>query len=187
MCARMSMTYTTSYGRANDCYAGRCRNLSVSRRDWSVLIAGRAMEYAEPMSHPQREDWTVPMANPKPLKNIINLIEYGYQSPTKHNRTNVLTEQQMKVYKECSCQNGFILQRVHIERGWETGKDCPSGALDKDGKPVKERIEAYDADNEYGDTFARKCGQCDVRVKSMTYEFIDALEDQARQGHWQDR
>ena len=139
------------------------------------------------MSHPKREDWTVPMVNPKPLKNIMNLIEYGYQSATKHNRANVLTEQQMKVYKECSCQNGFILQRVHIERSWVSGKDCPSGALDKDGKPVKERIEAYDADNEYGDVFARKCGTCDVRVKSMTYEFIDALEDQARQGHWQDR
>ena len=41
----MSTTYTTSYGRANDCHAGRCRDLSVSRREWSVLIAGRSMEY----------------------------------------------------------------------------------------------------------------------------------------------
>ena len=46
----MSMTYTTSYGRASDCHAGRCRDISVSRRDWSVLIAGRAMEYAGTMS-----------------------------------------------------------------------------------------------------------------------------------------
>ena len=45
----MSMTYTISYGRASDCDAGRCRDFLVSRRDWSVLIAGRAMEYAEPM------------------------------------------------------------------------------------------------------------------------------------------
>ena len=45
----MSTTYTTSYGRANDCHAGRCRDFLVSRREWSVLIAGRSMEYAKPM------------------------------------------------------------------------------------------------------------------------------------------
>ena len=45
----MSTTYTISYGRASDCDAGRCRDFLVSRRDWSVLIAGRAMEYPKPM------------------------------------------------------------------------------------------------------------------------------------------
>ena len=181
----MSTTYTTSYGRTND--ASGC--VPVCRRQylWRDVTAWCAMEYEAAMSHPKRKNWTVPMANPKPLKNIMHLIEYGYQSPTKHNKTNVLTDQQLKVYKDCNCQNGFILQRIYIERGYETGNDCTSGALDKDGKPVKERIEAYDADNEYGDTFARKCGLCDVRVKSMTYEFIDALEDRANKGHWQDQ
>ena len=41
----MSTTYTINCGRANDCHAGRCRNLYVSRCDWSVLVAGRSMEY----------------------------------------------------------------------------------------------------------------------------------------------
>ena len=41
----MSMTYTTSYGRANDCHAGRCRDIPVSGREWAVLVAGRSMEY----------------------------------------------------------------------------------------------------------------------------------------------
>ena len=45
----MSMTYTINCGKASDCHAGRCGDLYVSRRNWSVLIAGRAMEYAEPM------------------------------------------------------------------------------------------------------------------------------------------
>jgi len=45
----MSMTYTTSYGKANDCHASRCRNLYVSRRDCAVFIAGRAVEYEKPM------------------------------------------------------------------------------------------------------------------------------------------
>ena len=45
----MSMTYTINCGRANDCHASRCRDIPVSRREWSVLIAGRSMEYAEPM------------------------------------------------------------------------------------------------------------------------------------------
>ena len=49
MCARMNTTYTISYGRANDCHAGRCRDISVSRSEWSVLIVGRAMEYAQSM------------------------------------------------------------------------------------------------------------------------------------------
>ena len=45
MCARMSTTYTTSYGKASDCHAGRCRDIPVSRRERSVLVAGRSMEY----------------------------------------------------------------------------------------------------------------------------------------------
>ena len=45
----MSMTCTINCGKANDCDAGRCRDISVSRRYWSVLIARRSMEYAEPM------------------------------------------------------------------------------------------------------------------------------------------
>ena len=45
----MSMTYTINCGRASDCHAGRCRDISVSGREWAVLIAGRAMEYAESM------------------------------------------------------------------------------------------------------------------------------------------
>jgi len=48
-CDHMSMTYTTSYGKANDCHASRCRNLYVSRRDCAVFIAGRAVEYEKPM------------------------------------------------------------------------------------------------------------------------------------------
>ena len=39
----------TSYGRANDCHAGRCRDFLVSRRDWSVLIVRCSMEYTESM------------------------------------------------------------------------------------------------------------------------------------------
>ena len=39
----------TTHGYDRNCHAGRCRDLSVSRRVWSVLIAGRTMEYAEPM------------------------------------------------------------------------------------------------------------------------------------------
>ena len=39
----------TSYGRANDCDAGRCRDIPVSRRERSVLVVGRSMEYEEPM------------------------------------------------------------------------------------------------------------------------------------------
>ena len=53
MCDHMSTTYTTSYGKASDCHAGRCRNLYVSRRDWSVFIAGRAMEYEGTMTPAQ--------------------------------------------------------------------------------------------------------------------------------------
>ena len=49
----MSTTYTTSYGRANDCHAGRCRDLSVSRRERSVLIARRTMEYEGTMTPAQ--------------------------------------------------------------------------------------------------------------------------------------
>ena len=53
MCDHMSTTYTINCGRASDCHAGRCRDFLVSRRDWSVLIAGRSLEYSQPMSQHQ--------------------------------------------------------------------------------------------------------------------------------------
>ena len=47
----MSTTYTINCGKANDCHAGGCRDISVSRRDCAVLTARRAVEYEEPMKY----------------------------------------------------------------------------------------------------------------------------------------
>jgi len=49
-CDHMSTTYTINCGKANDCHAGRCRDLYVSRRDCAVLTVGRAVEYEKPVS-----------------------------------------------------------------------------------------------------------------------------------------
>ena len=48
-CDHMNTTYTINCGNTSDCHAGGCRNLYVSRRDWAVLIARRAVEYEEPV------------------------------------------------------------------------------------------------------------------------------------------
>ena len=45
----MSTTCTINCGKASDCHAGGCRDIPVSRREWAVLIARRAVEYAQPM------------------------------------------------------------------------------------------------------------------------------------------
>ena len=51
MCARMSTTYTTSYGRAND--AGRCVPICRRQYLWRVVTAWRIMEYEAAMTSSQ--------------------------------------------------------------------------------------------------------------------------------------
>ena len=111
----MSTTYTISYGRASDCHAGRCRDIPVSRRERSVLVVGRSMEYEKPMTHDDAVELVKAFA--RMLYTLTDGVDKG--------STDQATVAQRNVYiKNCNRCGGTGMLASRDENGAAIAEQC---------------------------------------------------------------